>query len=342
MTKKIFCVRYLWVLLAMPLAAATSGIYINNNAGTTISVIDPATNKVVQTIKGIEVPEAVHASPDGSRLYITTGSEDVLDVLDRKTGSIIKKIPISGHANDLAVTKDGKLALVCIAETPGALDIIDTASLTKIKSIPTKSRLHDIEVTADSKYAVAGSPEGKFAAFFNLQTQQLESTMDFDQGVMPLAIQSGPNGAGQRLFLNLNKTNGFVVVDFAKRQVVATIKNPDEPGGFPAGGAPSHGIAISPDGKTLWVNSRPGNAVFVYSLPDLKLQGSVKLPVVNVQGKNIGASPNWITFSPDSKTVYIANRWLRSITAIDVKTMKQVAVIPVGEAPDRIATLVFP
>ena len=341
--KRFFCVRYLWILLAMPLAAATSRIYIVNNAGTTISVIDPATNKVVETIPDIEVPKSVHSSPDGSRLYITIGSENSLDVLDRKTGKSIKRVPISGHANDLAVTPDGTRVLICIAETPGALDIIDTASLQKIKSIPMKSRLHDVVVTADGKYAVAGSPEGKFAAFFDLKTEQLAGVMDFDQGVMPLALEKGPDGSGRRLFLQLNQLNGFAVVDFAKRREVTRIKLPDEPKGFASGGAPSHGMEVAPDGKTLWVTSRPANSVFVYSLPDLKLLGNVPLPVLNLPGKRpIGASPNWVTFTADSRTVYIANRAIRSVTAIDVKTMKQVAVIPVGESPDRISTLVLP
>ena len=331
------------ILLAMPLAAATSRIYVMNNAGTTISIVDPATNKVVETIPGIEVPEGAHFSPDGSRVYVTNGAEKLLDVLDRKTGKPIKRVPISGYANDLAVTKDGKLVLVCIAQNPGALDIIDTATLEKVKSIPTKSRLHDVDVTADSKYAVAGSPEGKFAIFVDLQKKELVGQMDFDQGVMPIAVESGPNGAGRRIFLELNQTHGFVVVDFAKRQEITRVKLPDEPGGFPKGGAPSHGIGIAPDGKTLWVNSRPNNSVFVYSLPDLKLLGRVPMPVINLPGKEpIGAGPNWITFTGDGKTVYITNRAMRSVTAIDVKTMKQVAIIPVGEAPDRISTLVLP
>jgi YVTN family beta-propeller protein len=49
-----------WMLLAMPLAASTARIYVTNHAGTTISVVDPATNKVVQEIKDIEVPESGH------------------------------------------------------------------------------------------------------------------------------------------------------------------------------------------------------------------------------------------------------------------------------------------
>lgn len=51
-----------WLLLAMPVAASTVRIYVTNHAGTTISVVDPVTNKVVQEIKDIEVPEAVHFS----------------------------------------------------------------------------------------------------------------------------------------------------------------------------------------------------------------------------------------------------------------------------------------
>src|SRR5258707_13905172 len=42
--------------------------------------------------------------------------------------------------------------------------------------------------------------------------------------------------------------------------------------------APSHGIGVAPDRKTLWVTSIPNNAVYVYSLADLSLVGQVALP----------------------------------------------------------------
>ena len=75
----------LWLVLglalaAAPMMAATVRIYVANRAGTTIDVIDPATNKVVETLRGIESPEVVRFSPDGSRLYIATRSEDFLEV----------------------------------------------------------------------------------------------------------------------------------------------------------------------------------------------------------------------------------------------------------------------
>jgi YVTN family beta-propeller protein len=338
------------LFVAIPLAAGTVRIYVTNRGGTTIDVIDPAKNAVVETIRGIESPEVVRFSPDGSRLYIATRAEDVLDVMDRKSGKIIKKVPLSGWANDAMVTSDGKLILVCIrntgteAEDKGALDVIDSKSLEKIKSIPVKRGLHDISVTGDSKFAAAGSPGGHFFTVFDLTKMEIAWEFPYDQGVLPIIIESNPDGSGHRIFAQLNQTNGFSVVDFATHQEVARIKNPDEPKGFTPGcEGISHGIGIAPDHKTLWSNSRPANAVFVYALPDLKLLGHVSLPETVVPGKpNRGGGPAWVTFTPDSKTVYISTCGTKSITAIDVETMKEVMRIPVGEMPDRISTLVLP
>src|ERR1700758_3172098 len=89
--------RHMWLLLGMlsaaiPLAAGTALIYVTNRGGTTISVIDSATNKVVQTIGNIEAPEVVQFSPDGRQLYIFSRAENFLIVMDRKSEKIVKKV----------------------------------------------------------------------------------------------------------------------------------------------------------------------------------------------------------------------------------------------------------
>ena len=100
---------------------------------------------------------------------------------------------------------------------------------------------------------------------------------------------------------------------------------------------------MTPDGKELWATSIPQNAVFIYDLtgPELKQTGFIKLPDVQIPGKPLGgAVANWVTFSPDGQ-IYISNSGLKSVTAIDTKTRKITAVIPVGEVPKRIGTLVM-
>src|SRR5262245_16072123 len=347
--------RHLWFALAfaplalpasLPASAGSSLIYVTNSAGDSIHVVDPATNKVVQEIKGIEAAHGIAPSPDGTRVYVSNESDSTLDVFDRESGSLIKKVPLSNHPNNIAVTKNGDRVLVGIARGPGAVDVIDSKTHTRTKRILVKGRLHNIYVTHDGQYLITGSIPNMRLTVIDLQQEMPVWELPFDLGVRPMTIEAGPDGATRRIFVQLSDTNGFAVVDFAARKEVARIKLPVSKTEFEtdAGRAtsPSHGIGVAPDNKTLWVTSIPNNAVFVYSLADLKLLGEVALPALKVSGHGpIASVPNWVTFTPDSKTIYISNAAIKSVTAIDTASMTVKAVIPVGEVPKRINTLVM-
>jgi YVTN family beta-propeller protein len=354
--------RHLWLVLALaPLSAALPAslpawggsalIYVTNSAGDSIHAVDPATNKVVQEIKGIEAAHGIAPSPDGSRVYVSNEADSTLDVFDRASGALVKKVPLSNHPNNIAVTKNGDRVLVGIARGQGAVDVIDTKTLTRTKSILVKGRLHNIYVTPDGKYLITGSIPAKLMTVIDLEQEVPVWELPFDLGVRPMTIEAGPDGSTRRVFVQLSDTNGFAVVDFAARKEVARITLPVAKTEFEmdAGRAtsPSHGIGVAPDRKTLWVTSIPNNAVFVYSLQNpsldkLELIGEVALPDLKLPGHSpIASVPNWVTFTPDGKTIYVSNAGLRSVTAIDTESMKVKAVVPVGEVPKRINTLVM-
>src|SRR5919109_768866 len=98
-------IRHLWLMLALiPLPAwggaeGAAFIYITNSAGDSIHVIDPAANKVVQEIKGIEAAHGIGFATDGSKVYVSNESDSTLDVFDRQSGALIKKIALSDHPN---------------------------------------------------------------------------------------------------------------------------------------------------------------------------------------------------------------------------------------------------
>jgi YVTN family beta-propeller protein len=239
------------------------------------------------------------------------------------------------------LTKDGGRMLVAIRSGDGALDIVDTAANRLIKTIPTDGPLHNVYVTPDGKYAVAGSIEGQVLAVFDLATEKLVWEVEFEAGVRPMAIEANADGSARRIFLELSRFHGVAIVDFATRREVGRISLPDLPfrsaANRDAEEEPCHGIAISPDGKSLWINSILDNAVFRYSLPDLRLLGPVSLPVRNGRG----AVPYWISFTPDSRRVFISNSELDSVSVVDAAAMKLVAVVPAGATPKRSATLVL-
>lgn len=324
-----------------------SWIYVTNSAADSIDVIDAEDNRVVQVIRGIELPHGVNFSPDGKRVYISNESESVLDVVDRTSGAILQKVSLTARPNNITITKDGTRLFVGIRAKPGSIDVIDTGSLRTIKNIPVDGPVHNLYVTPDGKYVVSGSIENKAASVVDLSREEMVWEVKFDSGVRPMAFDSNPDGSTKRIFVQLSSFNGFAVVDFAKRVEVARIKLPDEPGGFGDAeartGTPSHGIGVAPDGKSLWVSSTLANATFKYSLPDLKLLGYAKLPEVHgLSGQVTGAVPEWITFTPDSQFVYVSNSAARSVSVIDATTLKQGAVVPVGEVPKRINTLNLP
>lgn len=335
------------VLLApLPVLANSARVYVTNSAGDAINVVDTATNKVVQVIKGIEAAHGINFAADGSKVFVSNESTSTLDVFDSKSGKLIKKVALSDHPNNIAVSKDGKRVFVAIARDPGAVDVVDAATLTRIKTIPVHGRLHNIYVTPDGKFLIAGSIPKKLLTVIDLATDSIAWEHQFDKGVRPMTVEANPDGSTKRIFVQLSDTDGFAVIDFAKGEEVARITLPDLHTGveMDAGraAAPSHGIGVSPDGKTLWVTSIPQNAAFAYSLADLSLVGQVALPDLKLPGRALGgAIPNWVTFAPDGKTVYISNAGLRSVSAIDTATMKLRAIIPVGEVPKRINTLVM-
>ena len=307
--------------LPVPASAGMTRIYITNSAGDSIHVVDPATNKVVQVIKNVEGAHGVAFSPDGARVYVSDEADSTLDVFDRKSGKLIKKVPLSDHPNNIAVAKDGRI-VVGIARGPGALDIIDPVTLTRSKSVPVNGRLHNVYVTPDGKYVITGSIRTGVITAIDLATEQPAWEVRLDKGIRPMAIEAGADGATKRIFAQLSDLNGFAVVDFATRQEVARITLPQAKAEFETDAgratAPSHGIGVAPDGRTLWVTSIPNNAVFAYSLETLALIGEVALPALKLDGHGpISAVANWVTFTPDSKTIYVSNAGLRSVSAID-------------------------
>jgi len=321
--------------LALPLSAATVRIIQTNSAGDDVSIIDPATNKVVGTIHGIEVNHGAAAAPDGSRYYISNEGESTLDVVDQKTLKVTKSIPLSGHPNNISISKDGKRVYVSIARAPGAVDVIDTVSLTNVKSIPVEGAVHNTYVTPDGKFVVSGSIPSKVITVIDAKTETPAWKLKMDLGIRPMAFATNPDGSTKWIFVQLSGLNGFAVVDFATREEVKRVKLPELPPGkapFMVGGNESHGMAVTSDGKTLVVNSRLNSAIYMYSLPDLKLLGSA----------DVGRSPDWVTLTPDGKMAYVACAASNYVSVVDIKALKEVSRIPVGEVPKRNITAVTP
>jgi YVTN family beta-propeller protein len=323
--------------LAAPLTAANGNVRIiqTNSAGDNVQIIDPLTNKVVGEITGIDVSHGVAVAPGGRQIYVSSESDSTLDVVDGRTLKVTKRIALTDRPNNIAIGRDGTRVYVSIAEAPGSVDVIDTVSQTRVKTIPVNGAVHNTYVTPDGRYIVAGSIVSKTITVIDARTEQPAWSLEMDLGIRPMAFATNADGSTRWIFVQLTGVNGFAVVDFQTRKEINRIALPPLPAGkapFLVGGNESHGMAITPDGRTIVVNSRLNSALYAYSLPDLKLLGEVE----------VGSSPDWVTLTPDGRTAYVANAASNSVSVVDIKSLKEVTRIPVGQVPKRNLTAVLP
>ena len=165
---------------------------------------------------------------------------------------------------------------------------------------------------------VAGSIFGKTINVIDAKTEEPAWTLEMDLGIRPMTFTTNPDGSTKWIFAQLTGFNGFAVIDFATRKEIRRIKNPriaarkdDRARRID----PSHGMAVTADGKTLVVCSRLNNYLYSYSLPDLKPLGGAELG-----GKGAG----WVTLTPDGKTAYVANPVTNDVSVVDIASMKEI------------------
>ena len=321
-----------WVMSGAPAGGKLRGgprLFQTNSAGDNIHIIDPTTNTIVGEITGIELSHGIVVRPDGKQIYVSDEAKATVDVVDGTTLQVTKEIPLTGRPNNIALAPDGRRLYVGIRQAPGGVDVIDTATLRKIKNIPTDTLVHNPYVTPDGKYVIVGSIEGKIVQVIDLKTDEVAWSVSMGAGVRPLTMSVNPDGSVKWLFVQLSDFNGFVVVDFATRKEIRRVQNPDLAPGKTAVPSPteiSHGMVVTPDQKTLLVCSRINSALYSYSLPDLKVQGTADLS---------GKGAAWMTLDSDVGRAYIAQTMSDDVSVVDIKSMREVAHIPVGAVPKR-------
>jgi YVTN family beta-propeller protein len=332
------------MLLSQGLQAQQVRIVQTNSRDDVVHLLDPSTHSIVGEIRGIPVNHGAAASPDGRYLYFSSEAKVTLDVVDTSNFSIIKEIPLTARPNNISIGKDGRFVYVGIMAQPGGIDIIDTQSMEKVHHIETGSLVHNTYVTPDGKHLVAGtfggrgnldvySTETREREFFYYAPRNSHNPLE---GVRPIAFDTNPDGSTRNMYVQISRLHGFTVVNFADRREVSRFLlpsvAPEEQDKPPFNDAPAHGIGVSPDQKTLWVCSRLNGRVYGYRLEDMSLIADIK----------VGSHPDWLTFTPDSRFVYVANGHSNDVSVIDTQELREVARIPVGNAPKRNITFALP
>jgi YVTN family beta-propeller protein len=140
---------------------------------------------------GIDIGVGIAITPDGQKVLETTNAGGKLKIINLNTGSVVGIVTNLGVANSVAVTPDGRTALVDGAD---GLRCIDLSSNTVTATIDFKTGgngWNNLAITPDGSQAVVANPFGQVAIISLAENTVLAK---YPAGGEPLAVAITPDG----------------------------------------------------------------------------------------------------------------------------------------------------
>lgn len=323
-------------------AQTTPMVYVTNSAGNDVNVINLNTMKTVENIVVGSKPHGVCAPANGRTLFVTIMSTSTLKIVDTASNKIVGTIPLLSHPsgaqpNQCASTPDGHYVAVPMRfygneqSKRGDIDIIDMPQrkIVKVLSVPFPHNCFGVD---SNQYLYCESrATGKI---YRLNLKTLSFDKQFQTGPDPRPFAISPDA--KTLYTALGGFHGFAVINMQSKDDIqrVALSGPPEPPICQKyePNTPTHGVALSPDGKELWVSSMDDASVYVYDIAAKKWSQPI----------HTGACPNWISITPDGKDVTVSNCGANTVSVIDAQTRKLVADIKVGDVPKRLLAINVP
>ena len=263
--------------------------YINSNISNSVSVINLATNKIIATIPGVISPQATAVSPDGSKVYIVSYTNNsVFYTINTATNTIVSTLPISTRSNLICLSPDGKRAYVT-HQLINTITVINTENNTVTAEVslgPKNCAPQGLAITPDgTKVFISDSDalNNWLIEAFNTATLSIVDSIP----VKPLTYEIAVNHKGDKLYA-IGGDSVLIYNPITKTISRFVLSDPHATN--------LDGIAISPDDSRIYLYDDTRHAIAVFNTA------------------NIAASPTFINgiaqpgnfnLTPDGAFLYI-------------------------------------
>ena len=287
-------------------------IYVPNSGGSTVTVIDPATYRVIDTYQTGLNPQHVVPGYNLRTLYATNDLGNSLTPINPLTGGLAgPNIGVDDPYN-MYFTPEGRYAIV-VAEARQHLDFRNPHTFALVHRIGVDcAGVDHIDFAANGAYLIATCEFAGRLVRIDLHTLQVAGYLDLP-GSSPQDIKLDPTG---HTFYVADKTHaGVWLID------AATFR----PTGFIPTGPDAHGLYPSRDGRYLYVTNRGNGSISLISFAAKKVVATWRIPG--------GGSPDMGGLSPDGRVLWLSGRYDSVVYAISTVTGHLLAKIPVGLQP---------
>lgn len=299
--------------------------FVSNEGSGDVSVIDLSTHREVSRIPVGSRPRGIHASPDGSRVFVALSDDaptaesdqDAIAAIDSREGKVVARHPAGTDPEQFALSPDGR-HLYAANEDAG------TASITRLASGEVLGTL----IVGIEPEGVATSPDGRWV-YVTAETSNTVSVIDTREGtvVASFLVDVRPRGVTfsptePRAYVTNEISGTLSVVDTRSHSVITTLA-------LDGRRAKPVGVAVSPDGKRVYVANGHGHSVSVIDAATHRVIATVP----------VGRRPWGLAVSGDGSRIYTANGGSNDVSVIDAGTLRVLHTLPVGDRPWGVAIL---
>ena len=257
----------------------------------------------VENVKGFA------ASAATGKMYVSNINR--MMALDIVTGKKLWDKTYDGGCDRMAISPDGKTLYLPQLEGPD-WHVVNAVTGDVTATIETKAGSHNTVWAPDGSRVYLAGLKSPLLRIADPKTNTVIGTVGpFAAPIRPFTV----NGSNTLAYVNVNGLLGFEVGDIRTGQKLYRV----EVQGYKTGpvkrhGCPSHGIALTPDEKELWVVDGFNNAIHIFD--------ATVMPPKQTTTVHLNEFPGWISFSMDGRVAYSSTGEI-----IDVASKKIVATL---------------
>lgn len=163
-----------------------------------VEVIDLTSDRIVESLNGLGKPHGLAWVGAKGRLFVADGEKASLEVFEGKPLKMVKTIPLSNDADDMAYDAASGLLYVGHggdAANPASVAVIDTDRLTLVKQLPMGAHPEALELDEKGRRVFVNVSDTGEIAIVDAATQMKTKTWKLAgaKGNTPLAYDAADN-----------------------------------------------------------------------------------------------------------------------------------------------------
>lgn len=252
------------------------------------------------------------ATLSAATLVVGNKAEATVSLIDLASGQVVATLPTGEGPHEVAVSPDGKHALVANYGTgprPGStLTLVDVPAARVAKTIDLGEHRRPHGLTwLDGRRALVTAEAGKALLEVDAEAGKVLRAIATGQEVSHMVAAAKD---GRRAFVANIGSGSMTAIDLAAGRKLADVPT----------GAGAEGIDVSPDGRQVWVTNREAGTVSLIDAASLEILGTVESPGFPIRAK----------VTPDGRHVLVSNARAGDLAVLSTAERKLERRIPMG------------